>query len=181
MGQPQPHVPQVDTGAFLAAFIPFLIVLLALSIVQIIAMWRILTKAGQPGWAAIVPFYGTYVLLKTVGRPGWWLVMFFLPIANIVFLVLVMVDLAKAFGKSGGFAALLIFLPFVGMPMLAFSDNAVYRGPVADPNFAAWQNSQYNQYYGHPQGWPQQPQPGYQQYPPQYPQQGHPPQQGPWQ
>jgi hypothetical protein len=160
----QPRQPQIDTGAFLSAFIPILIVTWVLAIVGIVAMWKVFTKAGQPGWAAIVPFYNTYVLLKTVGRPGWWLVLLFVPIANVVIGILVMIDLARAFGKSGGFAVLLIFLPFVGLPMLAFGDSAVYRGPVADPNFVAWQNSQQ---YGYPQ------QSGYQQ---QYP-----PQQGPWQ
>jgi hypothetical protein len=165
MGQPQP--PQFDAGTFLSVFIPLMIIMWALAILGVVAMWRVFSKAGQPGWAAIVPVYNTYVLLRMVGRPGWWLALLFVPIANVVILVLVMVDLATAFGKSGGFAALLILLPFVGLPILAFSNDAVYRGPVADPNFAAWQHSQN---YGYPQ---QQPQMG-------YPQQGYPPQQGPW-
>lgn len=168
----------INTGAFLAVFIPVLIIAWAFAIVGIIAMWKIFTKAGQPGWAAIVPFYGTYVLLKTVGRPGWWLALCFVPIANIVIAILVMIDLAKAFGKDGGFAALLILLPFIGLPMLAFG-NAVYQGPLADPHFVAWQYQQYgHQQYGYPQqpGYPQ----GYgypQAYPqqqPGYPEQGHP-------
>jgi hypothetical protein len=62
---------------------------LALSIFVIASFWKVFTKAGQPGWAAIVPFYNTYVLLKVVGRPGWWLVLFFIPIANIVIAIIV--------------------------------------------------------------------------------------------
>jgi len=56
--------------------------------------------------------------------------------------------------------------PFVGLPMLAFGD-AVYQGPVADPNFVAWQNSQqycYPQQPGYP---PQYPRPPHARYPPQ--------------
>lgn len=49
---------------------------------MIIAMWRIFTKAGQPGWAAIIPFYNIYVLMKVVGRPGWWLILFLIPLVN---------------------------------------------------------------------------------------------------
>jgi hypothetical protein len=125
---------EFDNDAFFAALIPVMIVGLALAVFTIVAMWRLFTKAGQPGWAAIVPIYNTYVLLKVVGRPGWWLVLFFVPIANIVFLVLVMVDLARTFGKDGGFAVLLVFLPMVGMAILGFGD-ARYLGPVADPAY----------------------------------------------
>jgi Family of unknown function (DUF5684) len=143
MGEPQ---QQIDVDAFMAVFIPFFIIGMALAILQIIMMWLIFEKAGKPGWAAIVPFYNTYVLLKLVGRPGWWMLLFFLPIVNIVFLIMVMVDLATAFGKPGVFAVLLIFLQPIGMAILAFSKNAVYRGPLADAHFMNWQQQQPGQY-----------------------------------
>jgi len=44
-------------------------ILAALTILQIIATWLIYKKAGQPGWASIIPFYNFYVLLKIVGKP----------------------------------------------------------------------------------------------------------------
>jgi hypothetical protein len=111
-------------------------------------MIKLYAKAGQPGWAAIVPIYNTYVMLKIVGRPGWWLALMLIPIVNIVLLIIMMIDLAKAFGKGGGFAASLILLPLVGMPILAFG-SAVYRGPVADPGYQQWLLTQPG--YGNPQ------------------------------
>ncbi|MBZ0199154.1 MAG: DUF5684 domain-containing protein, partial [Ignavibacteriaceae bacterium] len=39
-----------------------------------------------------------------------------------------MVDLAKVFGKGGGFAAGLIFLPMIFYPILGFGD-AEYSSP----------------------------------------------------
>ncbi len=62
----------------------FMIPILALGILVLIANWRIYEKAGQPGWAVLIPFYNFYVLLKIVGKPGWWLIWIFVPIANIV-------------------------------------------------------------------------------------------------
>jgi hypothetical protein len=109
----------------------------ALSIFVIVCTWKVYTKAGRPGWAAIVPFYNTYVLLKIVGRPGWWLVLFFIPLVNIVFVIIVYVDLARSFGKGGGFAVLLIFLPFIGFPILAWGE-ATYRRPLANSNVTAY-------------------------------------------
>src|ERR1700690_3460462 len=79
-------------------------------ILIIASMWKVYTKAGQPGWAAIVPIYNIVVLLQIVRKPLWWIVMFFIPIVNLIFVILVYVELAKAFGKVGGFAAGLIFL-----------------------------------------------------------------------
>ncbi len=100
-----------------------------LAIFFIVTVWRIFTKAGQPGWAAIIPFYNYYVMLKVVGRPGWWLLLYLIPIVNIVILIIVCIDLAKVFGKSGGFAAGIILLPFIFLPILAFGD-AQYQGPA---------------------------------------------------
>src|SRR5690606_16586713 len=73
-------------------------------VVLIAAMWKIFTKAGKPGWAAIVPFYNIIVLLEIVGRPLWWFVMLLIPLVNIVFAFLLTIDLAKSFGKGIGFA-----------------------------------------------------------------------------
>jgi Family of unknown function (DUF5684) len=149
----------------------------AIAVFLIACVWRVFTKAGQPGWAAIVPFYNTYVMLKMVGRPGWWLVLFFIPVVNIVIAIMVYIDVARAFGKGGGFTVLLILLPFIGWPILAFGD-AMYRGPVADPNFHGPGAGGYPGQQYPPQGYPQQ-QYGQQQYGQQYPQQGHPQQQYP--
>jgi uncharacterized protein DUF5684 len=160
----------VDTG-FVVGLVVTLLASWAIAIFILVCLWRVYTKAGQPGWAAIVPFYNVYVLLKIVGRPGWWLVWYFVPIANVVVMVIVTVELAVAFGKSGGFAVLLIFLPFIGLPILAFGD-ATYRGPIADPNFGRYPQAPHiPQQYPYPQQQypypPQQPGPPPQeQYPP---------------
>lgn len=96
----------------------------------IATMWKIFTKAGKPGWAAIVPIYNYVVLLEIVGRPVWWIVLMLIPMVNFVVLIILMLDLAKSFGKSGGFAAGLILLLPIFLPVLAFG-NAQYEGPAA--------------------------------------------------
>jgi Family of unknown function (DUF5684) len=76
---------------------------LAVIVFLVASVWKVFTKAGQPGWASLIPFYNTYVQLKIVGRPGWWLLWFFVPFANIVVLFIIAIDLAKSFGKGSGF------------------------------------------------------------------------------
>jgi uncharacterized protein DUF5684 len=102
-----------------------------LSLLMIVAMWKVFTKAGKPGWAAIIPFYNLYVLLKIAGRPGWWLILFLIPLVNIVIAFVLYVDVAKSFGKGAAFGIFLLgFFSFIGYPILGFG-SAAYQGPAA--------------------------------------------------
>lgn len=124
-------------GALFGGF--FLLIYLALIAVMIVSMWKIFVKAGQEGWKAIIPVYNTWVLAEISGRPGWWALVglgaiipilgIFASIAAFVLYILIAIDLAKSFGKEPVWAALLILLPVVGFPMLAFGD-AKYKGPA---------------------------------------------------
>jgi hypothetical protein len=104
------------------------LVFLAIVVAAIVAGWKIYVKAGQPGWASLVPIYNLIVMLKIVGRPAWWLVLALIPFVNLVIVIILLVDLAKSFGKSGGFAVALLFM--VGYFILGFGD-AQYQGPAA--------------------------------------------------
>ena len=107
-----------------------MVVWLAVIVVMIAAMWKVFEKAGQPGWAAIIPIYNLYILLKIAGRPGWWIILFIIPFVNFIIAIIVAFDIAGRFGKGAGFAIGLVFLPFVFYPLLAWGD-ARYQGAPA--------------------------------------------------
>jgi Family of unknown function (DUF5684) len=113
------------------------VLLAVVAVVEIAAFWRIFTKAGEPGWASIVPLYNIWVLLRIAGKPGWWLILVFVPLVNIVIGIIETVELAKAFGKSGGFAVGLIFLPVIFYPVLAWGDAQYQRATAPVSAFAA--------------------------------------------
>jgi len=118
-------------GAVMAMFGVMMLVALALAVVLIVGFWKVFVKAGQPGWAAIVPLYNCYILLKIAGRPGWWLVLMLIPLVNIVIMLLVAIDVAKAFGQSAVFGVILLFLlSGIGYLVLGFGDYR-YVGPPA--------------------------------------------------
>lgn len=104
------------------------IIFLAIIIVMIAAMWKVFTKADEPGWAAIVPIYNVIVLLKISGKPLWWLILLIIPVVNFVVGIIVALGLAEKFGKGSGFGIGLAFLPFVFYPILGFG-SATYIGP----------------------------------------------------
>ena len=103
---------------------------LILLVLIIVALWYIFTKAGKPGWAAIIPFYNIWVAWEVAGKPGWWLVFCFIPIVNRVFWVILCLQLAPRFGKGTGFAVGLIFLPIIFLPIMGF-DSSKYIAPGA--------------------------------------------------
>ena len=96
-------------------------------VVWIAAAWRVYAKAGAPGWTCLIPFYNLVVLLEIAHRPGWWLFLLFLPYVGIIFYVIVLVDVARWFGKGIGFGLGLAFLSPVFFPILGFG-SAVYEG-----------------------------------------------------
>ena len=118
----------VGEGVATAFVVLFGIIMLAVCILIIVSTWKVYQKAGQPGWASIVPIYNFIVFLRIVKRPWWWIFLCFIPIVTIVINVIILHDLAKAFGKGVGFMLGLLFLPFVFYPILAFGD-AKYTFP----------------------------------------------------
>ena len=120
-----------------------MLVSLAVLVIVIASMWVVFTKAGQPGWAAIIPIYNVIVLLEIIGRPLWWIVLLeiigrplwwivllFIPCVNVVVPIVLSIDLAKSFGKDTLFGIGLWLLGFIFFPILAFGD-AKYQGPAA--------------------------------------------------
>ena len=100
-------------------------------IVVVVGLWKLFTKAGEPGWAAIIPIYNYYVILKIVGRPWWWLLLLLIPFVNIIVYLIVAIDLAKSFGKDAAYGIILLWLlSAIGYLILGFGD-AEYQGPSA--------------------------------------------------
>ncbi len=92
-------------------------------ILVLVAMWKVFTKAKQPGWACLIPFYNVYVMLLIAGKPGWWLILMFIPFVNIVICIITYIAIANNFGKGVGFGIGLTFLPFIFFPILGFGDS----------------------------------------------------------
>ncbi|MCP2248385.1 DUF5684 domain-containing protein [Lentzea aerocolonigenes] len=121
----------IDSSAAAGIGIVGTIIYLAFIVFAVVVMWKVFVKAGQPGWAAIIPIYNIYVWLKVAGRPGWWLILFLIPIVNIVMALIVSIDIAKSFAKDSVFGVVGLWLfSLIGYAILAFG-GAQYRGPAA--------------------------------------------------
>ncbi|MGH9398842.1 MAG: DUF5684 domain-containing protein [Thermoanaerobaculia bacterium] len=113
-------------AAALAFGIVFTLVILAIVVLTAAGMWKAFAKAGKPGWAAIVPIYNMIVILQIAGKPIWWLILYLIPLVNVIVVILVGIGVARNFGKGTGFGIGLAALGPIFYPILGFGD-AQYR------------------------------------------------------
>jgi hypothetical protein len=114
-------------GAILAIIVPIIIFSVCALVLEIISLWFIFQKAGEPGWAAIIPIYNYLIVIKVAGKQWWWILLMLIPIANLVVYILILDGLSKSFGKGAGFTVGLFFLRFIFIPILGFG-KAQYIG-----------------------------------------------------
>jgi hypothetical protein len=86
-----------------------------------IGMWPMLKKAGRPAWGGFIPIYNIYLQIKLAGRTGLLLILYIIPIVNIITAIVVALGVARAFGKGPlyGFFLLFLFQP-IGYLVLGF-------------------------------------------------------------
>lgn len=135
-------------GGFIVVFLIIGLIALAVSIINIIALWKVYKKAGKGGWEAIIPFYNTWVLVEIAGLNWWWFLLFFSPLV-LSFIPVVNVfsglapifvffncyyNIAKKFNKGTGFAVCLTLFSPICIPILGFSKNNVYDSNVVVSN-----------------------------------------------
>lgn len=103
-------------------------------IFSIVGMWMIFNKANEHGWAAIIPFYNSYVLFKIVYGNGWLFLLTFIPFGGAIVLLITYYQLAMRFGKSSGFGVGMIFLPWLFLFLLGIENPQYAIGTFQDPN-----------------------------------------------
>lgn len=106
-----------------------LIVWIAIMVFMIISWWIVFKKAGQPGWAILIPIYNFLVILRVASKPWWWvfaLLLAIIPFAGPILLLVAMIfifhGISKNFGQGAGFTVGLVLLSIVFVPILAFGD-----------------------------------------------------------
>lgn len=106
----------------------YVILSLAISVLTLVAMWKLFVKAGKAGWKCLIPFYNTYCLYDIAWGNGWLFLLMFVPCVNIVVGIMMLFKLAKAFGQGTGFGFGLLFLNTIFILILGFG-SAEYVGP----------------------------------------------------
>lgn len=105
---------------------------MAVNIVGIAGIWLTFRKAGEPGWAAIVPLYNIYIMIQVSDNEWWWVLLVLVPVVGIFALLKIFIDLAHNFGRGVLFGlGLWLFSP-IFFPILGFG-GAEYSGRRRSP------------------------------------------------
>lgn len=112
------------------------IIIFLILIAYHIGLWKLFVKAGRPGWEALIPVYSFYIMLKLTGRPLWWLILYFIPVINVIVVIGILIDFAKSYGRLGfGQHVASIIVPFIAFPVWGFDKDTRYLGRSATEEF----------------------------------------------
>jgi hypothetical protein len=105
---------------------------LALSIVLLAGVWKTFEKAGEPGWAGLIPIYNLYVMVRVSGNPWWWFLLCLIPLINLFAILKISIDVAGKFNRGALFGLGLALLSFIFFPILGFG-GAQYQDRASRP------------------------------------------------
>ena len=151
------------TGLILGFIGTFWILAVAWIVLKVVAGWKIFCKAGQPGWASIVPFYNSYIEYKIYWGNGW---LFLLPlvlsllgaipiIGSILVLLSFIISIitkykqAVAFGQGVGFTFGLVLLKPIFCMILGFGNYQYYGVPLDGYSYGELKDKYQNYKAGH--------------------------------
>lgn len=112
-----------NTGGGGAFWAGYSIVVLAILVITLVAMWKIFVKMGEPGWKGLIPIYNVFKIFEISGRSGWMVLLFLIPCVNIVAAWLLADSLGDIFGKSFGYKVGLFLIPGIMHLILGFGSS----------------------------------------------------------
>lgn len=115
-----------DNTGLLAGFgVGFFIVMIVFYLFMAYCIKLIADKTGhgEKSWWAWIPILNYLLLIEIAGKPMWWIVLMLIPFVNIVVMIIVMMEVAKARGKEPFWGIIAAIVSVVGLPYLAFSDG----------------------------------------------------------
>ena len=107
---------------------------LVITVLTLIAMWRIFEKAGEGGWKVLIPIYNLYIMCKILKMHFWLMIIaiicLIIPFVNIIaaiYLIYVAFAfdfrLSRAFGHGFLFGLGLVFFNTIFILILGFNSD----------------------------------------------------------
>ena len=81
-------------------FTEWFIFFLIIQVVHFLGTWKLYQRAGRKAWEAAIPVYNAVVLMQIINRPKWWVVLFFIPIVNLIIIPVTWVETIRSFGRD---------------------------------------------------------------------------------
>jgi len=106
LAQDRDAVPLAALGGFMAFVLLFA---LAMYIYVSLALMTIAQKTNtENGWFAWIPILNIILMLNIARKPIWWIILFLIPLVNIVMAIVVWMGVAEARNKPNWWGVLMI-------------------------------------------------------------------------
>jgi signal peptidase I len=108
-----------------------LLIIIFIRLGATLGYWKVFEKTGIAPWAALIPIYSEWQVMKLVGKSPWWIIYLFIPIVNIFAYYILIFDLLRCLGKESLLSQIItIFAFFIYLPIVAFNPNTKYLGKL---------------------------------------------------
>ncbi|KKR54378.1 MAG: hypothetical protein UT91_C0017G0012 [Parcubacteria group bacterium GW2011_GWA2_40_23] len=105
----------VGTGGLMAILGFMWLIVLVLYVYQALCWLYIAKRTNTPnGWFAFIPILNIIIMLQIAKRPLWWIILYFIPIVNIVIAIMILVDVVKVL-KRPTWWVIMQFIPIVNL------------------------------------------------------------------
>jgi len=115
-----------EAGALMAVLGFMWLIVLVLYVYQALCWLYIAKRTNTPnGWFAFIPILNIILMLQIAKRPLWWIILYFIPIVNIVIAIMLIVDVLKVL-KRPTWWVIMQFIPIVNlifMGLMAWGKN----------------------------------------------------------
>lgn len=101
---------------------------LIIGILTIVAWWRLFQMADEPGWLALIPIVNAIVFFRIVYGSGWYMLFLFIPLVDVIFILITPFKLAGAYGRGMLFGLGLLLAEPIFIMILAFDSVTQYYG-----------------------------------------------------
>ena len=102
-----------------------------------VGLYKVVEKLGEDGWVVLVPFYGTYKMVKLINKSWTWIIVYYVPFLGFVVWMGIIVELLKLLGQRSftqhflGVVFAGIYLPYVGfkedVKFIGYDEAAKYK------------------------------------------------------
>jgi hypothetical protein len=123
-------------AAFAGAMFLIFIIGIAVYVYMAICLMKMAKKTNTDnGWFAWIPILNLILLIWISKKPMWWIILFFIPIANIVAMIVIWMAVAEQMGKPSWVGVLMI-VPIANLIIpgyLAFSKSETAQPTASQP------------------------------------------------
>lgn len=119
-------------GMGIFAFV--LLFVVAIYVYYAVCLMKIAKKTGTAnGWFAWIPILNLILMIQCAKKPMWWIIMFFIPLVNIIFSILLWMGIAEAV-KKPSWVGVLTIIPVVNIIIIGYlAFSKMEEAPVSTP------------------------------------------------